>query len=385
MFKFNLESITQSISEGTQSLVQQFNDPKTKLSIKAKTRFLQEAIGNERDISKLPPQYVVLEKKCDSIEKVLKRILIVTKTYEIEGYDYPPNISESLSSWWQTKEWFNISELTKNVIPKHGNVEKAGTEASKTLTDKEVSHEGPPSFASAIARAGKDSQLIFESIETKDEDEKEDIDELVKIFKIWSDCFYEISDSKTEMDQMMIKEFNVKLEDYLQKNFQKIHTLRAKVEESRLNFDTMRYEVAQTSKQTDSKELGNEDETKPSSMDANKTNTEEKEAANDKVETKEKTETNATIADETKETKDTKDSEDLKEDSKTSTDGQLLEQLEDEFVSNTTEAVEVMTEVSENSELLSLIKLFQTFQLSYHQHCVKSLEQSLKDLNAIDN
>lgn len=144
MFKFNLESITQSISEGTQSLVQQFNDPKTKLSIKAKTRFLQEAIGNERDISKLPPQYVVLEKKCDSIEKVLKRILIVTKTYEIEGYDYPPNISESLSSWWQTKEWFNISELTKNVIPKHGNVEKAGTEASKTLTDKEVSHEGLP-------------------------------------------------------------------------------------------------------------------------------------------------------------------------------------------------------------------------------------------------
>lgn len=372
MFKFSFDSIAESISQGTQQLVQQLNDPQTKLSIKAKTRFLQETIGSELDISKLPPQYIVLEKKCDSLEKSLKRVLLVTKTYELDGYDYPPNISESISDWWFNKDgWFGNEEERKKK-------EKLEQEAQ----DKESS-DGL-SFASAIAKAGHDSQHIFEAIETKDEDEKEDIGELVSIFKVWSECYSGIHKSKSEMDQLITKEFNQKLEKIVKDDFQKIHKLRAKVEDSRLKFDTMRYEVK---KEEDKKaaKTANEKQDKAPTETATKDEAEPVPAKETPKDSTTKTEDSKTKTEDSTTKKEVEPSaEETPEVNQTSEDNKLLEQLEDEFVSNTTEAVEVMTEITDNTEIISLIKLFQNFQLAYHKHCVEEIESSIKDLNSLE-
>ena len=71
--------------------------------------------GTVSDISKLPPQYQFLEKKSDSLEKVCKRILLVSKTFEVEGYDYPPNLTESISDWWSLNKdgWFGSKKSEK--------------------------------------------------------------------------------------------------------------------------------------------------------------------------------------------------------------------------------------------------------------------------------
>lgn len=47
----------------------QLDDPQAILSLKARKHYLQETLGTIEDISKLPPQYQLLEKKCDSLEK----------------------------------------------------------------------------------------------------------------------------------------------------------------------------------------------------------------------------------------------------------------------------------------------------------------------------
>ena len=59
-------------------------------------------------------------------------------------------------------------------------------------------------------------------------------------------------------------------------------------------------------------------------------------------------------------------------------ENKLLEKLEDEFVSNTTAAVETMEEITDSSEILGLIKLFQNFQLVYFRQCVQEVEANLK-------
>lgn len=58
--------------------------------------------------------------------------------------------------------------------------------------------------------------------------------------------------------------------------------------------------------------------------------------------------------------------------------------LEDEFVSNTTAAVETMEEITDSSEILGLIKLFQNFQLVYFRQCVQEVEANLKVLNGLE-
>lgn len=339
MFKFGLEAITQSISQGTQQLL----DPQTRLSIKAKTRLLQETLGSERDISKLPPQYTVLEKKCDSLEKSLRRVLLVTNTFEVDGYDYPPNISESISDWWHNREgWFGAE-----AEPEPEQEDKAGPGLS---------------LAAALAKSGRDSQHILQAIETKDEDEKEDIGELVAVFKAWSKCYSGIHKSKTEMDQLIAKEFNNKLQKLVKHDFQEIHKLRAEVEDSRLKFDTMRYEVNKDKvNKVEEPESDGKKEQEPAEQEPSKV-------------TKDATTTEPAAL--------PTDQED--DHASNNYDNKLLEQLEDEFVSNTTKAVNVMTEITENSEIIGLITLFQNFQLSYHKHCIEEIEGSLKLLNALE-
>ena len=412
---FSLNKITDSIATAahkTQDTLNSalananvnLNDPQTRLSIKSRTRFVQESLGTVSDISKLPPQYQFLEKKSDSLEKVCKRILLVSKTFEVEGYDYPPNLTESISDWWSLNKdgWFGS---------------KKSEHASKK---KDSNHDDaflPRSFAQAISKAAVDCEFEFKNLEQNEkaelkqkkepkkaaqetdeqeedeEEEDEDLSNLIKVFDSWSTCYKNIDEGKAEMDSMMIKEFNKKLEKLINEDFKKVHDLRRKVEESRLKFDTMRYEgkskeeQSRAQKDETSKEADNNDNTaNPKPLeDALTTENKTGEENQTKVPEEEpkKVENEVATADDSVTNENPKPANQPSiEDSE---ENKLLEKLEDEFVSNTTVAVETMEEITDSSEISSLVKLFQNFQLVYFRQCVQEVEANLKVLNGMEN
>ncbi|QLQ79880.1 hypothetical protein HG537_0C05280 [Torulaspora globosa] len=365
---FSFNKITDSISNAahkTQDTLNQaianVSDPHTKLSLKARTRYLQESFGTVGEISKLPPQYQSLERKVDALEKCLKRMLLVTRTFEVEGYDYPPNLTESISDWWSLNKdgWFSSSSKKS---------QKTKGDSSETFL--------PHSFAHAISKAAHDCNVVFKDLQEEEEGEEEDEDviNITEMFDSWSKCYKNIDLGKTEMDSIIVKEFNSKIDKLINQDFKRSHDLRKKVEISRLKFDTVRYEM-----KLKEQNVGLSKKTNDSSGPETELNANDAATAKENVEeavtqdTSEKAARDQT-GDAAPETQSTPNVEDSK----------LLEELEDEFVSNTTAAVEAMGEISECSEILSLAKLFQNFQLVYYRQCVQEIEASLKTLNELE-
>ena len=383
--KLSLNNITDSISNAAQRTQEQFSsaiekihldDPETRLSILKRRHQLQETLGTVHDISQLPIQYKFLEQKSDALEKICKRLLLVTKTFEVEGYDYPPNLTESFNDWWSGNKdsIFSFSKKKAEVSPEV----------------KETAENGllPRSFAQALSKAATDSALILKQLkaeetrtnqeesqegadqkpaeETKaepeleaeadeDEDEDEDVDNLIKAFESWTKCQLSIDQSKAEMDSLMVKEFNAKLSKLIETDFKKGHELRAKVQDARLNFDTLRHEI--------------------------KLKLQGKEVVASSEEAEKK------VATETPETPEKKTNEEPVDMAKTEEDpdSKLFERLEDQFVSATSETVEFLGELTDSSEIISLVKLFHNFQLIHYKQCVKSLEEDLEVLNSLDS
>ncbi|QEU62918.1 hypothetical protein KDRO_F08540 [Kluyveromyces lactis] len=381
--KLSLNNITDSISNAAQRTQEQFSsaiekihldDPETRLSILKRRHQLQETLGTVHDISQLPIQYKFLEQKSDALEKICKRLLLVTKTFEVEGYDYPPNLTESFNDWWSGNKdsIFSFSKKKTEVSPEV----------------KETAENGllPRSFAQALSKAATDSALILKQLkaeetktnqeesqegtdqkpaeETKaepepeadeDEDEDEDVDNLIKVFESWTKCQLSIDQSKAEMDSLMVKEFNAKLSKLIETDFKKGHELRAKVQDARLKFDTLRHEI--------------------------KLKQQGKEVAASSEEAENK------VATETPENPEKKTNEEPVDIAKTEEDpdSKLFEQLEDQFVSATSETVEFLGELTDSSEIISLVKLFHNFQLIHYKQCVKSLEEDLEVLNSLDS
>lgn len=342
------------------------NDPQTRLSFKTRTRYLKETLGAVDEISKLPPQYILLEKKSDALEKACKRMLLVTQTFEVEGYDYPPNLPESFSDWWSgSKEgWFGSAKQDKETESK---IQDDGSSKDPLL---------PRSFAQAIAKASHECAEAYhhaQKSENKQIDEEEDDVNLVETFNTLSTCYRNIDEGKDEMDKSIAHEFNDKLEHLLNRDFKKIHVLRNRVENSRLKFDTMRYEMKLKEKE-ENENTANPVQEHSSMKEQIPANTsdkeEEKPSPTEPAETK-----HIAQAEGSKKEPMVQNPEDNK----------LLERLEDEFVSNTSEAVETMSSMVEGSEILGLMKLFQNLQLVYHRQCVQEMEASLKTLNDIEN
>jgi len=245
---FSLDKLTTSISTAAQQVEESLKnnsylptEVSNTLSFKKTSRFFQEKVGtiSEHEISKLPESYIGLEQKTDQLVKILKRIIIVTKTFEIDGYDYPPNLTESLNDWWSSQQ--------------QPATEKQDLQFSK-------------SFASAISKAAYESEELLKHLhqskntkkqknnetqdeteepadEVEEEDDDEEINNLIEIFDSWCKCFQEVDKNKIDMDSTMIKDFNVKLEKMIQVDYKNAMTLRNKVNDSRLEFDAIRHDI----------------------------------------------------------------------------------------------------------------------------------------------
>lgn len=424
---FSLDKLTNSISTAAHSAQETINnkilspDAQTKLQFKKTTRFFQEIVGAipAHEISKLPQDYQQLELKVDALEKVLNRLLFVSKTFELEGYDYPPNLTETLNHWWNEED-----EVEKVEEGEASDKKDTVGEIDPTIINR--------SFAIAISKAVLDSQQIYVNLKNKeeqefnkgdaaDEEEDQELNNLIKTFQSWSQCYKNIDQSKNDMDTMIVKEFNQKLIDLLEIDFKTIRKLRNKVQESRLEFDTMRYEIElknklkeEAEKKTTETQLGNDADTVAVATEGESVKEETKDNVAVESDSKKQSKDEVTSDSKEEEEEDTdeqankksskkdknvvkKEEEPVEEaDSKPATsptptpethhddqteEEKLLEKLEDEFVSNITAAVENMTAVTDSVELISLVKLFQNIQLVHYRQCVQELEASMKVLD----
>lgn len=371
---FSLDKLTTSINAAAQQVEESLKnntylptDVSNTLSFKKTSRFFQEKVGtiSEHEISKLPESYTSLERKTDQLVKILKRIIIVTKTYEIDGYDYPPNLTESLNDWWSQQPMNKQTELqfSKSFASA---ISKSAYESEELL--KSLNKKNPKTTATTT----KQDETEEPEDEAEEEEDDEEINNLIEIFNSWCQCFQNIDNNKINMDSIMIKEFNIKLEKMIQEDYKNVMTLRNKVNDSRLEFDTVRHDVkireeAAEKAKAEAKATATTTKTEAKAEETKSDDKVEKKTTEGKTEEKPAAETNEAAEDST-------ESEDYK----------LLEKLEDAFVSNTTEAAEGMMEFTNNVEIIKLIKLFQKTQLDYYKKCTEELEKNIKYLDEFD-
>ncbi|KAK9382127.1 BAR domain-containing family protein [Kockiozyma suomiensis] len=105
-------------------------------------RLIQERLGNADEITELPQEYVELEKRVDALKAVHTKLLAVTSQYGHEGYDYPPNLRES------------VIDLSRSVQERVQTLAQASSaaEAQAALTSS-TTKSAPKTFAHAISRA----------------------------------------------------------------------------------------------------------------------------------------------------------------------------------------------------------------------------------------
>lgn len=106
-------------------------------------QYTKEQLGQVEDKTQLPPDYIDLEKRVDALKAVHQKMLAVTNQYATEAYDYPPNIKET------------FSDLGRTVSEKVTLLSSASTpaEAQAALTAPPTAKPQPKTFAHAIARA----------------------------------------------------------------------------------------------------------------------------------------------------------------------------------------------------------------------------------------
>lgn len=220
-------NFTKSIQSGFEEVskeAQKFTNDITPMA-KRTARLVQEKFGSIEDISELPEEYILLEKKTDALRSVYKKLLSISSTYEIESYDYPPNPTESLS------------DLSKTLSDKFQGLQKASTaaEAEKVLTASSGAPALPQTLAYELSKAAKQSHDFLLQFGGENA--------LSKVLLKFSDSQAKIGSKRLEQDHMIVTEFNAKLHESLDKSFKETTANRKKVDSARLNFDTLRHEV----------------------------------------------------------------------------------------------------------------------------------------------
>ncbi|KAF6013076.1 hypothetical protein HII12_001791 [Brettanomyces bruxellensis] len=250
-FNFNLQSIQQSLQKTTKSLSDSLQQNLNSLPSAEKVtsslqsnlnnlgkevsnlkpilqrtrRSLQEKLGSTSDISELPQEYKDLEKQTDALKNFYKKLLQVTRQYEIESYDYPPNLKESLNDYTKILN----QKINEAVL-------------LRTTKDKY-----PKTFAHQFSRVLDEVKKALlgdgeQTAETKTDSS------LTKAVQFASNSEFKLGDERLEQDKLVTSEFNNKIRNILKTQFSRADRLRRKVETARLNFDTVRAEIKEIKK-----------------------------------------------------------------------------------------------------------------------------------------
>lgn len=300
------------------------------------TRSLQEKFGSIDDISELPKEYKDLERRVDNIRQFYASVLEITRQYELEAYDNPLNLKESLSDY-STLINEKISELSQANTTQEA--ERVLLSGRKDKTPKTFSHQFSKSMKTCRENILANKPISKLSIpigtdsnnnktEESNENNEESVDENDKetplttaLLKI-SESEYKLGNERLEQDKLIIVEFNIKVKNLLHNDFVKCSELRSNVENARLNFDTVRSEIKNI-------QNGNPEVEVPEHLN------------------------------------------------------KKLEACEDELVNATEIAVEAMKELIKPLESINLLKLLFKIQLNYHKNVVTELTSLVGELDAI--
>ncbi|KAL6937616.1 hypothetical protein ACO0RG_004130 [Hanseniaspora osmophila] len=232
------ESVGNTVSSTTSNLP----------GLAAKTqRYVEEKMGRVTDISQLPSEFTELENRVLRYKMVYESLLKVTSTFDNESYDYPQHIKESFNSWQSTitqkaldlSKASNASEAQKILI--NDNKLTGSTDSSDSNADsnnQKLSHnlEFPKTLNYALSKASLQS---CEILNKSAEDEN-----LAADFLKFSNIQQSIGDFRLEQDTQIQLKFNKPVKIYLHKNFQDATNARKLVNDSRLEYDIARSNLA---------------------------------------------------------------------------------------------------------------------------------------------
>lgn len=209
------------------------NIQKNFFKINEKMKTTGVVVDEEFQSTKLPDAYIKLEKQTDNLGNVLKKIITILETYEVEGYDYPPSLSDGLNEVWKVTNKF---KLWNHAAEKDTDIE-----------DKYKEDQGflPRSFAQALANTFSNCHKTLStghSAKSEGEDDNgEADDDLLKMLISLKDANTIIDEQKANQDNLIKCEILPALKTMYNETYKSLKAKRGKVENLRIELDSLRY------------------------------------------------------------------------------------------------------------------------------------------------
>ncbi|KAL6929399.1 hypothetical protein ACO0SA_000799 [Hanseniaspora valbyensis] len=211
------------------------NIQKNFFKINEKMKTTNVVVDEEFQATKLPDAYIKLEKQSDDLGKILKKLITILETYEVEGYDYPPSLTDGLNEVWKVTNKFKLWNSSKDV-----NAE----EEAKYAEDQGFL---PRSFAQALANTFSNCHKTLsgdkhvKAEEEEDNEEDEGYDDLLKMFSSLKDANTIIDEQKENQDNLIKSEILPALKEMYNETYKNLKAKRSKVENLRIELDSLRY------------------------------------------------------------------------------------------------------------------------------------------------
>ncbi|KAI7916921.1 bin amphiphysin rvs domain for vesicular trafficking [Pyricularia oryzae] len=185
-------------------------------------QYTKEQLGQVEDKTQLPPDYIDLEKRVDALKAVHQKMLAVTNQYATEAYDYPPNIKETFSDLGRTVSE-KVTLLSSATSP---------AEAQAALTAPPSAKPQPKTFSHAIARASlASSQTLHQTHADAGEDP------LATALEKYALAQERVGEARLAQDNQIQRSFLAGWNTTLNTNLLFATRARKNVENSRLSLD----------------------------------------------------------------------------------------------------------------------------------------------------
>lgn len=175
--------------------------------------------------TQLPPDYIDLEKRVDALKQVHQKMLAVTSQYSTEAYDYPPNIKETFSDLGRTVSE-KVQLLSTATTP---------AEAQAALTAPPAAKPQPKTFSHAIARSSlASSQLMHQQHTGAGEDP------LAGALEKYALASERVGEARLAQDAQIQSRYLAGWNTTLNTNLMFATRARKNVEKARLNLDAVK-------------------------------------------------------------------------------------------------------------------------------------------------
>lgn len=184
---------------------------------------VQEKLGNVEDVTELPQEYLELEARVDALKIVHQKLLSVTSNYENEGYDYPPNLRESLT------------DLSKTISEKVQGLSQVSSAAeAQTVLTSPGSKKEPKTMNHALGRAA------LAGVSALNDAGADTTDPLSEGLQKYAVAQEKIGEGRLAQDTLIANKFNAAFHTTLNTSLQFAAKARANVRNARLTLDAVK-------------------------------------------------------------------------------------------------------------------------------------------------